>query len=173
MRLVGFLAFNPASTFSITSGEDLVMAHASATTLLAAAGAGLGGQGQNMTQFMMHRFLFFSSVLEVRIGQHWAGLAHYQWFPSTSSVFERCGPRLPWLTISYNYSSTKVGWSDGLTGQYAKLLKFPHPNSIVHCPQSIIFHHGSPHLSSIFSSSQQAWLIPWPALAPRWCVCRS
>jgi ammonia channel protein AmtB len=43
MRLVGFLAFNPASTFSITDGDDLVMAHASATTLLAAAGAGVGG----------------------------------------------------------------------------------------------------------------------------------
>lgn len=54
MRLVGFLAFNPASTFSITSGNDLVMAHASATTLLAAAGAGVGGQRNNMTQFMHH-----------------------------------------------------------------------------------------------------------------------
>ena len=43
LRLVGFLAFNPASTFSVTSGQDLVMAHASATTLLASAGAGIGG----------------------------------------------------------------------------------------------------------------------------------
>ena len=41
---MGFLAFNPASTFSITGGDDLVMAHASVTTLLAAAGAGIGGQ---------------------------------------------------------------------------------------------------------------------------------
>ncbi|CAJ1340019.1 unnamed protein product [Effrenium voratum] len=43
LLLVGFLAFNPASTLSTTNGQDLVVAHASATTLLAAAGAGIGG----------------------------------------------------------------------------------------------------------------------------------
>eukprot|EP00435_Cladocopium_sp_Y103_P066120 s165_g28.t1 len=50
LLLVGFLAFNPASTFSITSGDDLVMAHASATTLLAAAGAGVGGMAYSMAR---------------------------------------------------------------------------------------------------------------------------
>eukprot|EP00434_Breviolum_minutum_P014273 symbB.v1.2.012582.t1/scaffold851.1/size159786/8 len=50
LLLVGFLAFNPASTFSITSGQDLVMAHASATTLLAAAGAGVGGVAYSMVR---------------------------------------------------------------------------------------------------------------------------
>lgn len=43
LLLVGFLAFNPASTFKTTLGQDLVVAHASATTLLAAAGGGVGG----------------------------------------------------------------------------------------------------------------------------------
>ncbi|CAE7337143.1 unnamed protein product [Symbiodinium natans] len=43
LLLVGFLAFNPASTFKTTLGADLVVAHASATTLLAAAGGGVGG----------------------------------------------------------------------------------------------------------------------------------
>mmetsp|Transcript_65852 Transcript_65852/g.155076 ORF Transcript_65852/g.155076 Transcript_65852/m.155076 type:complete len:596 (-) Transcript_65852:40-1827(-) len=43
LLLVGFLAFNPASTFATTLGQDLVVAHASATTLLAAAGGGMGG----------------------------------------------------------------------------------------------------------------------------------
>ncbi|CAK9004216.1 unnamed protein product [Durusdinium trenchii] len=50
LLLVGFLAFNPASTFSVTSGHDLVMAHASATTLLAAAGAGIGGMAYSMAR---------------------------------------------------------------------------------------------------------------------------
>lgn len=50
LLLVGFLAFNPASTFSITDGDDLVMAHASATTLLAAAGAGVGGMAYSMAR---------------------------------------------------------------------------------------------------------------------------
>ncbi|CAK8991498.1 unnamed protein product [Durusdinium trenchii] len=43
LLLVGFLAFNPASTFATTLGADLVVAHSSATTLLAAAGGGVGG----------------------------------------------------------------------------------------------------------------------------------
>lgn len=43
LLLVGFLAFNPASTFATTLGQDLVVAHSSATTLLAAAGGGIGG----------------------------------------------------------------------------------------------------------------------------------
>ncbi|CAJ1350949.1 unnamed protein product [Effrenium voratum] len=43
LLLVGFLAFNPASTFATTLGTDLVVAHTSATTLLAAAGGGIGG----------------------------------------------------------------------------------------------------------------------------------
>ena len=58
LLLVGFLAFNPASTFATTLGRlvswlheiflflraDLIVAHSSATTLLAAAGGGVGGQ---------------------------------------------------------------------------------------------------------------------------------
>lgn len=43
LLLVGFLAFNPASTFATTLGADLLVAHSSATTLLAAAGGGIGG----------------------------------------------------------------------------------------------------------------------------------
>mmetsp|Transcript_11140 Transcript_11140/g.35344 ORF Transcript_11140/g.35344 Transcript_11140/m.35344 type:complete len:543 (-) Transcript_11140:10-1638(-) len=41
LLLTGFLAFNPASTFSTTSGSDLMAARASVTTLLATTGAAL------------------------------------------------------------------------------------------------------------------------------------
>eukprot|EP00438_Fugacium_kawagutii_P017792 Skav205875 [mRNA] locus=scaffold766:227242:256068:+ [translate_table: standard] len=63
LLLVGFLAFNPASTFSITNGDDLVMAHASATTLMAAAGAGIGGHLDARMAYSMARTR--SSVVRV------------------------------------------------------------------------------------------------------------
>ncbi|CAE7462881.1 unnamed protein product [Symbiodinium pilosum] len=43
LLLVGFLAFNPASTLAVTEDADLVVGRASVCTLLAAAGGGLGG----------------------------------------------------------------------------------------------------------------------------------
>jgi len=43
LLLVGFLAFNPASTLAVTQDSDLVIARSSVCTLLAAAGGGLGG----------------------------------------------------------------------------------------------------------------------------------
>jgi len=43
LLLVGFLAFNPASTFATTADKDLTVAYSSVTTLLASAGAGVGG----------------------------------------------------------------------------------------------------------------------------------